>query len=165
MAGAAAAAAAAAPAGSAWAGSRGSPMRARVRARGAGRGRRPEGRYALPSRPPRPARKRYCSGLRSRRGQGGPRSPWSPPSPPPLELVASPSGPILSRLLSPRARRKREISRPPLSRNGTFSAPNIGDSVSPNPACRASRKWLKECPSGNGYYLTCLTGPLALYGS
>lgn len=54
MAGAAAAAAAAAPAGSAWAGSRGSPMRARVRARGAGRGRRPEGRYALPSRPPPP---------------------------------------------------------------------------------------------------------------
>lgn len=54
--------------------------------------------------------------------------------------------------------KKREISRPPLSRNGTFPAPNIGDSVNPHPACRASRKWLKEHPFGDGHYLTfCLT--------
>lgn len=161
-----AAAAAAAPAGSAWAGSRGSPMRARVRARGAGRGRRPEGSYALPPRPP-PSRPQALL-FRPReppRARGPPGLPGLRPALRLFELVASPSGPFLSRLLSPSAKGKREISRPPLSRNGTFPVPNTGDSVNRHPACRASRKWLKEYPSGDWYYLTCRTEPLALYGS
>jgi hypothetical protein len=105
------AAAAAAPAGSAWAGSRGSPMRARVRARGAGRGRCPEGSYALPPRPPPPRPQALLFRPREPpRARGAPWSPWSPPNPPPLELVASPSGPFLSRLLSPR--REKSLGHP-----------------------------------------------------
>lgn len=133
---------------------------------GGGPGAAPRGELRPPVTPsPAPPASAIVPASGAAEGKGAPWSPWSPPSPPPLELVASPGGPILSRLLSPRARGKREISRSPLSRNGTFPAPNTGDSVSPNPACRASKKWLKECPSGDGYYFTCLTGPLALYGS
>lgn len=65
------------------------------------------------------------------------QSPGSPPSPPPLVLLARPTEPFLSRLLSPRARGKRKAPRPHLFRNGTFPTLNIGGSVNWHQAYRA----------------------------
>lgn len=121
-------------------GQRWEPSASRCASAGGGPGAAPGGELRPPATPsPAPPASAIVRASGAAEGKGAlvlvwvEQSPGSPPSPPPVVLLASPSEPFLSRLLSPRARGKRKAPRPHLFRNGTL--PTLG--VSWHQACRA----------------------------